>query len=76
MIKSDKVISIYPNGQGIYEIIEELNKGARELGKLTLEEQMERIEMMRGGETGKRDLLLAENLVVRLHPPQPSKKTI
>jgi len=23
---------------------------------------MERIEMMRGGETGKRDLLLAENL--------------
>ena len=62
MIKSDKVISIYPNGQGIYEIIEELNKGARELGKLTLEEQMERIEMMRGGETGKRDLLLAEKL--------------
>ena len=26
----------------IYKIIEELNKGAEELGKLTLEEQMER----------------------------------
>ena len=61
MIKSKKVISIYePND--IYKVIEELNKGAREIGKLTLEEQMERIEKMRGGETGKRDLLLAENL--------------
>ena len=46
----------------IYKVIEELNKGARELGKLTLEEQMERIEKMRGGETGKRNLLLAEDL--------------
>ena len=61
MIKSDKVISIY-HYNDIYKVIEELNKGARELGKLTLEEQMERIEKMRGGETGKRDLLLAENL--------------
>ena len=26
----------------IYKVIEELNKGAEELGKLTLEEQMER----------------------------------
>ena len=62
MILSKKVIPIYPNGTGIFEVIEELNKGARELGKLTLKEQMERIEKMRGGETGKRDLLLAENL--------------
>ena len=61
MLKSDKVFSIYhPND--IYKVIEELNIGARELGKLTLDEQMERIEKMRGGETGKRDLLLAENL--------------
>ena len=60
MIKSDKVIPIYPNGQGIYEVIEELNKGARELGKLTLEEQTERIRLLRSGEIGKRNLLLAE----------------
>ena len=46
MIKSDKVIPIYPNGIGIFEVIEELNKGACELGKLTLEEQMKRIEKM------------------------------
>ena len=62
MILSKKVIPVYPNGTGIFEVIEELNKGARELGKLTLEEQMERIEKMRGGETGKRDPLLAEKL--------------
>ena len=62
MIKSDKVIPVYPNGTGIFEVIEELNKGARELEKYTLEEQMERIEIMRGGETGKRALLLAEKL--------------
>ena len=63
--KSDKVIPIYPNGTGIFEVIEELNKGARILEKYTLEEQMELIEkkiVLRGGETGKRDLLLAENL--------------
>ena len=69
MIKSDKVIPIYKNGHGIYEVIAELQKGARELEK-------QEKEKMRGGETGKRDLLLAENLVVRFHPPQPSKKTI
>ena len=46
MLKSDKVFSIYhPND--IYKVIEELNRGARELGKLTLDEQMERIEKMR-----------------------------
>ena len=62
MIKSDKVIPIYRNGTGIFEVIEELNKGARELGKLTLEEQMERIvlEKLRSGEIGKRNRLLDE----------------
>ena len=62
MIKSKEWIPIYePND--IYKVIEELNTGARELGKLTLEEQNERAEnLLRGGETGKRDLLLAENL--------------
>ena len=44
MIKSDKVIPVYPNGTGILEVIEELNKGARELEKYTLEEQMELIK--------------------------------
>ena len=59
MIKSKKIISIYePND--IYKVIEELNKGARELGKLTLEEQEERIRILRSGEIGKRNLLLAE----------------
>ena len=67
--KSDKVIPIYKNGHGIYEVIAELQKGARELEK-------QEKEKLRSGETGKRDLLLAENLVVRLHPPQPIKKTI
>ena len=61
MILSKKVIPL-DEPKDIYKVIEELNKGARELGKLTLEEQMERIEKMRGGETGKRNLLLAENL--------------
>ena len=65
--KSDKIIPIYPGGHGIYEVIAELQKGAREL---------EKQEKLRSGEIGKRDLLLAENLVVRVHPPQPSKKTI
>ena len=59
MIKSKKIISIYePND--IYKVIEELNKGARKLGKLTLEEQEERIRILRSGEIGKRNLLLAE----------------
>ena len=44
-MKSKKVISIYePND--IYKVIEELNRGARELGKLTLQEQMERAEKL------------------------------
>ena len=48
MMKSEKVISIYePND--IYKVIDELNRGARELGKLTLEEQMERAEKLTAG---------------------------
>ena len=48
MMKSKKVISIYePND--IYKVIEELNRGARELGKLTLEEQNERAEKLTAG---------------------------
>ena len=47
MIKSKKVIPIYePND--IYKVIEELNRGAREVGKLTLEEQMERAKKQIG----------------------------
>ena len=47
-MKSKKVISIYePND--IYKVIEELNRGARELGKLTLEEQMEKAEKLTAG---------------------------
>ena len=59
MIKSKKIISIY-EPKDIYKVIEELNKGARKLGKLTLEEQEERIRILRSGEIGKRNLLLAE----------------
>jgi len=44
MSKDDKFITVYSNGKGIYEVIEELNKGARELSKYTLEEQMELIK--------------------------------
>ena len=48
MSKSNKIISIYePND--IYKVIEELNKGARELGKLTLEEQTKRAERLIAG---------------------------
>ena len=49
MIKSDRVIPVYSNGTGIFEVIEELNKGARELGKLTLEEQTKRPEKLTAG---------------------------
>ena len=48
MKKSKKYIPIYvPND--IYKVIEELNKGARELGKLTLEEQTKRAERLIAG---------------------------
>ena len=61
-MKSKKVISIY-EANDIYKVIEELNRDAEELGKLTLEEQTERANrILRGGETGKRNLLLAEDL--------------
>ena len=43
MTKDDEVNTIYePND--IYKVIEKLNKGARELSKYTLEEQMELIK--------------------------------
>ena len=48
MIKSKKVISIY-EANDIYKVIEELNRGARELGKLTLEEQTKRAEILTAG---------------------------
>jgi len=58
MIKSNKVIPIYKNGHGILEALQELEKGARELSKYTLEEQMERIQKKQtdwlcGGEIGR-----------------------
>ena len=43
MIKSEKTITMYVP-EDIYKVIDELNKGAEELGKLTLDEQMERLE--------------------------------
>ena len=51
--KSDKVIPIYKNGHGIYELIKELQKGARELEK-------QEKEKLRSGEIGKRNRLLDE----------------
>tara|TARA_B100001564_G_scaffold216086_1_gene181937 strand:- start:226 stop:375 length:150 start_codon:yes stop_codon:yes gene_type:complete len=43
MIKSEKTITICVPDD-IYKVIDELNKGAEELGKLTLDEQMERLD--------------------------------
>ena len=51
--KSDKIISIYKNGHGIYELIAELQKGERELKK-------QKEPKLWSGEKGKRNLLLAE----------------
>ena len=48
MIKSEKIIPIY-EANDIYKVIEELNRGARELGKLTLEEQTKRAEKLTAG---------------------------
>ena len=46
-MKEDEVITIYePND--ISKVIEKLNKGARELSKYTLEEQMELIKKREG----------------------------
>ena len=44
LYKSEKVIPLYRNGHGILEALAELEKGARELSKYTLEEQMELIK--------------------------------
>ena len=38
----NQTIPIYKNGHGIYEVLEQLNNGSHELGKLTLEEQTKR----------------------------------
>ena len=45
MIKSEKTIALR-KPKYIYKVIEELNKGSEELGKLTLDEQMERLEKL------------------------------
>ena len=42
-MKDDEVITIYETND-IYKVIDKLNKGARELSKYTLEEQMELIK--------------------------------
>ena len=73
MIKSKKVISIYePND--IYKVIEELNKGARELGKLTLEEQTKRAERLIAGWRNRQthSVVGGHNLKVRFLPLQPT----
>ena len=44
---SEKVIPLYPNGKGIFDVIAELERGARELSKYTLEEQMELIKQIK-----------------------------
>ena len=36
---SDKIITVYKNGHGIHEVIEELQKGARELERREREQQ-------------------------------------
>ena len=47
-VKSNKTISVYKNGAGIHEVLDQLHRQAIELEKL------------RSGEIGKRNLLLAE----------------
>ena len=44
LYKSEKVIPLYRNGHGILAALAELERGARELAKYTLEEQMEMIK--------------------------------
>ena len=46
-VKNNKTIPIYKNGAGIHEVLDQLHRQAIELEKL------------RGGEIGKRNLLLA-----------------
>lgn len=38
---SDKVITVYRNGHGIHEVIEELQKGARELERRERQQRLE-----------------------------------
>ena len=47
-VKSDKIIPIYKNGVGIHEVLDQLQRQAKELEKL------------RSGEIGKRNRLLDE----------------
>ena len=47
-VKSNKTISIYKNGAGIHEVLDQLQRQAKELEKL------------RSGEIGKRNRLLDE----------------
>ena len=47
-VKSNKKISVYKNGTGIHEVLDQLHRQAIELEKL------------RSGEIGKRNLLLTE----------------
>ena len=47
-VKSNKKITIYKNGAGIHEVLDQLHRQAIELEKL------------RSGEIGKRNLLLTE----------------
>lgn len=58
--KSDKIIPIYKNGHGIYEVLAELQKGERELKKQEEKKKKEEEEKLWSGENGKRNLLLAE----------------
>ena len=72
MMKSKEWIPIYePND--IYKVIEELNKGARELGKLTLEEQTKRAERLIAGWRNwqTHSVVGGYNLKVRFLPLQP-----
>ena len=38
---SDKIITVYKNGHGIHEVIEELQKGARELERREAQQRLE-----------------------------------
>ena len=67
-MKNKKVISIYePND--IYKVIEELNRGARELGKLTLEEQMEKAEKLTAGWRNRQTRSVVGRKSVGSNPP-------
>ena len=72
-MKSKKVISIYePND--IYKVIEELNRGARELGKLTLEEQTKRAEKLTAGWRNRQTRSVVGRESVGSNPPPAATK--